>query len=199
MARKIEATAPRQTGDTPVLANESVPQRDVIAVAAAAGDRVAEIRRERLAADLSRWASIVGGIADGADTDATMVAEIAELSARLQLPEGTLSDDVAVVLAGRRLEARLQEKQKGFEAWQAAAPAKRSELEHAQRRVRELEADLQSADRQSLSITSQMSELSKLKERNPRLFAPTDAVARRLLAASPASVWKQFSQTEVIR
>jgi len=177
----------------PVLA------RDVVAAAAAAGERAAEIRRDRLTADVARWGAIVAGIAAGAEPDGALLAEIAELSGRLQLPVGSLAEDVAVLVGVRKLEDRLRRDEADLQACVQDTAAKTAELKAARQRVRDLEFALATGDRLQLAIAAKLSGLADLKGRNPRLFAPADAVARRLLVASPASAWKQSSQTEVIR
>jgi len=116
--------------------------RDAVSIAAAAGERAAELRHGRMVADLERWAAIVNGIAAGGEASGELLQEVAELADRLRLPAGALAEDTAAVVAVRKLTDRLDTARAALEQNMMDVPAKRAALDAARRRVRDLEVEL---------------------------------------------------------
>lgn len=163
--------------------------RDAVSIAAAAGERAAELRHARMVSDLERWAAIVRGMADGSEPSGELLAEVAELADRLRLPVGALAEDTAAVLAVRKLVDRLDTARAALEQTQRDMPAKREALDAARRRVRELETELAAGATLPAGIASKESALAELRNKNPRLYGDAAGLARRMLRDGVARGW----------
>jgi len=150
-------------------------------IAAAAAARSEEIRRATLRDDLEQWRRIVIDIADGHEPAGDDLTDIAELTARLKLPEGSLADHVAAVVHDRRLttetgaaeqrHAKAVERQPGLEA----------DIEAVQQRWRALQLELQ----QNRSLMSALSDIAasqaEHRRRNPVVFTEVDQLVERAI------------------
>lgn len=163
--------------------------RDAVSIAAAAGERAAELRHTRMVADLQRWAVIVNGIAAGSEPSGELLQEVAELADRLRLPAGALAEDTAAVVAVRKLSDRLDTARAALERNMVDMPAKRAALDAARRRVRELETELAVGATLPAGIASKESTLAELRNRNPRLYGDAAGLARRMLRDGVARGW----------
>lgn len=169
--------------------------RDAVSIAAAAGERAAELRHTRMVADLERWAVIVNGMADGMEPSGAVLAEVAELADRLRLPAGALAEDTAAVLAVRKLTDRLDTARASLERNQLDMPARRAALDAARRRVRELETELATGATLPAGIASKEAALADLRSRNPRLYGDAAGLARRMLRDGVARGWTDTTTT----
>lgn len=152
-----------------------------IAARVAAADAAA--RRAAVVADIEEFRSVVQRIADGSEPDGKALAAIGDLTRRLRLPVGAVSQAVKAVQDDRR--------------HQAEVARIKGRLVEVKAREQELVAELKAAQARLLALQEELAEYRGLhasypyvvqaangnRGEHPLLFAPVEHVAEQLTAA----------------
>jgi hypothetical protein len=150
-------------------------------IAAAAAARSEEIRRATLREDLEQWRRIVIDIADGHEPTGDDLNDIAELTARLKLPEGSLADHVAAVVHDRRLTTETAAAEQRHAKAVERLPELEFDIEAVHQRWRALQFELQ----QNRSLMSALSDIvtsqAEHRRRNPVVFTEVDQLVERAI------------------
>lgn len=153
--------------------------RTAVEIAATAAEQAATIRRAERAKDIAAWRRVVTDIADGHEPDGAVLATIAILTARLDLPEGSLAKHVAAVQLERTLVVNAEEADRVSKAAEAEMAALGEQLREAERRLAELR------DKSYANILDQQNgvwqrvRLDDHRNAYPMLFAVTDNLNRK--------------------
>jgi hypothetical protein len=156
------------------LAVAESPKRSPTEIAADAAARSDELRRVAYRENVEAWRSLVFSIASGEEPSGESLAAIAELAARLKLPEGSLAAHVAAVTQERQTAAGVAR------AWEIAkkaeerAPLLGKELEAARRRVSELEAEAERNFYEQADPGFITQRLNDFRSLHPLLFLDTE-------------------------
>lgn len=143
----------------------------------------AEARRAAVVADIEQFRGVVLRIADGHEPDGKALAAIGDLTRRLRLPVGAVSQAVKAVQDDRR--------------HQAEVARIKGRLVEVKAREQELVAELKAAQARLLALQEELAEYRGLhagypfivqaangnRGDNPLLFAPVEQLAERLTAA----------------
>lgn len=143
----------------------------------------AEARRAAVMADIEQFREVVERIADGHEPDGKSLAAIGDLTRRLRLPVGAVSQAVKAVQDDRR--------------HQAEVARIKGRLVEIKDREADLTREIKEAERKLLTLREELAEYVGLhrgypyvvqaangnRGDNPLLFAPVERVAERLTAA----------------
>jgi len=160
------ATTRRPAGDAVLNA------RDIVSRAAAIA---ASTQRQQHVAAVQEWRDLVFGIADGIEPGGATIQRMAELSAELGLPRGTLADHVAAVQEDRRLCAITAEAKRIGDAAQAASEKLVADLRDAEERAAELRAAVSQNYFDMQSGIFVQCRVPEHREKFPLLFGDLDA------------------------
>jgi chromosome segregation ATPase len=153
------------------------PPADIAAAVAAASE---ELRRESHRQDVQRWRVIVGSIADGHEPEGEKLRDIAELAARLKLPEGSLARHVAAITLERRLRADLKKAEDETANAERRSGALAKEIEQVQRRLHELRVETEAAMWRGCDVGNLRSRIDDHQAAHPLVWGDIDKLANSM-------------------
>lgn len=157
------------------------PIRTPAEIAAAAASRSEEIRRASLRDDLEQWRRIIVDIADGHEPAGDTLANIAELSARLKMPEGSLAEHVAALVQDRRLTTETAAAEQRHAQALKRQPGLEADLEAVQQRWRTLQLEVQQNRSLEAALSDIVSSQAEHRRSNPVLFVDLDTLVDRAI------------------
>lgn len=157
------------------------PARTPAEIAAAAAARSEEIRRASLREDLGKWRSRVTGIADGDEPTGDDLNDIAELTARLRLPEGSLAEHVAAVVHDRRMTVDIAAAEQRHAQAVERQPGLEADFEAVQQRWRALQLEAQQNRSLMAALADMTNSQAERRRLNPVVFAELDTLVERAI------------------
>lgn len=147
------------------------PKTTPARIAARAAAIAEESRLETLRMAITRWREIVRNIANGQEPDGTTLRDIADLTARLQLPPNSLATHVALFAQERRLAGDVAKAQADGKAAEARMEPLGREVVEARERLAALQAEADAnilAQQLPIHLANR---LHDLRRETPVLFA----------------------------
>jgi hypothetical protein len=166
------------------------PRRPPEAVAAEAAEKSESIRRQALLADWHKWREIVSEIAAGREPDGKRLAELADLAARLRLPEGALAKSVKAVTRERELQADEERSRQRLDAAGQRQPALITEIDSVRRRLEELTAEQRKLATLPLSVAAAIRAVADHRQENPLAFLSAEELVERSIRNQSRGVLK---------
>ena len=155
------------------------PKRTATEIAAAAAEQAAGIQQTNRAKDIAAWRRVVSDIADGQEPDGAVLASIAILTARLDLPEGSLAMHVEAMQLEKSLVAIAEEAERVGKAAELEMEPLGNQVREAQQRLLELRnrADLNIIEQQN--AVYQRIRLNDHRATHPIVFSQIDNLGRK--------------------
>lgn len=157
------------------------PTGDWRTALADASQRTQELRREAVAADLSRWGEACRAIAAGREPDGATLAELAAIAERLILPHNSLADDVAALVEHKRLVDKTAAKRAEREALEAQSPELKKALDDAKKEVERITLLFRRITSLAGSEVGIAQSANRVAADNPRMFAAPAEVADAMI------------------
>jgi hypothetical protein len=166
------------------------PRRPPEAVAAEAAEKSESIRREALLADWRQWREIVAELASGHEPDGKRLAELADLAARLRLPEGALAKAVKAITRDRELVAEEDRSRQRLDEAGRRQPLLIVEIDAARRRLEELEAEQRKLATLPLTVAATIRAVADHRQEHPLAFLSAEELVDRSIRNQSQGVLK---------